>query len=273
LDSKLGICEWVFAVNGPTAIRYAAEIGFDGIQLGDLGGARNCFPLNDPKIQKDYQESARRYGIQLHSLHLFTLVREGHLRFPPNSPEGRLGIRSIQKGLEACQALDIPILLVTSYDACAIINEYDAEQTAKMLRAACDLARDMGVRITYESVTPTRTIKWILDYVGKDLKLCYDVLNPIKFLKGDPLEEIALFGPDVIDHVHVKDAPPELRGFCRLGTGRGRYRETIAALKQSGFEGWYITENFYHAPPMGDGGSVFELAKNDLDVMRATCGA
>ena len=104
--------------------------------------------------------------------------------------------------------------------------------------------------------------------MGSGIKLCYDILNPIKFLKGDPAEEIRHFGTQWIDHVHLKDCPEEMTGFCQLGKGYGRFEDSIAALHEIGYDGWYITENFYHLPPMGNTGSVFQTAKRDLDTMR-----
>jgi sugar phosphate isomerase/epimerase len=59
-----------------------------------------------------------------------------------------------------------------------------------------------------------------------------------------------------------------MKGFCQLGEGRGRYQECIDALNEIGFDGWYITENFYHIPPMGNTGSVFVTAAKDLETMR-----
>ena len=269
MSDKCGICEWSFAVTGPSAIEYAGRIGFDGIQLGDLGGSRNCFPMNDPQIQSTYLEASKRWNVQLQSLHLFTLVREGGLQKPPDSEEGKRALHSIKKGLEACAAMAIPALLVTSYDACAIVNDYDVECTAHLLREACGLARKYGVQLTYESILQGRYIQQILEYAGPDLKLCYDILNPIKFLKGEPTEEIRQFGTKRIDHVHLKDTPQEMKGFCQLGTGRGRFQASVDALKDIGFNGWYVTENFYHLPPMGETGSVFETARRDLETMRA----
>ena len=59
-----------------------------------------------------------------------------------------------------------------------------------------------------------------------------------------------------------------MTGFCQLGKGYGRFKDSIAALHEIGYDGWYIKENFYHLPPMGNTGSVFQTAKRDLDTMR-----
>lgn len=269
MRDKCGICEWSLPVNGPGAIECAGRIGFDGIQLSDLGGAYNCFPLNDPSLQALYREAAKRWQVVLQSYHLQDIEKMGGLQRLPDSAEGQKALLSIQKGLEVCQAMGIPILMVTSYGATGIVNSYDIECTAKTLRRASELARDCGVRLVYESILQAEHIQWILEYVGPgNIRLCYDILNPIKFLKGDPVEEIARFGAQWIDHVHLKDCTREIRGFCQLGEGHGRFAESIDALRRIGYDGWYITENFYTLPPMGNTGSVFQTARRDLETMR-----
>ena len=55
---KYGICEWSLPVSGTLAIRLAEEIGYDGMQLGEAGGRQMGYPLNDPRVQALYQETA-----------------------------------------------------------------------------------------------------------------------------------------------------------------------------------------------------------------------
>lgn len=269
MSGKCGICEWSLSVNGPGAIECAGRIGFEGIQLSDLGGAVNCFPLNDPNLQAIYRETAERWQVVLQSYHLQDIEKIGGLQKPPDSTEGQRALRSIQKGLEVCQAMKIPILMVTSYGATGIVNSYDVECTAKTLSRASSLAREHGVQLVYESILQAEYIQWILEYVGEgNIRLCFDILNPIKFLKGNPVKEIAQFGTRWIDHVHLKDCTGEISGFCQLGEGYGRFWESVNALRNIGYDGWYITENFYQLPPMGNTGSVFQMAKQDLETMR-----
>lgn len=70
------------------------------------------------------------------------------------------------------------------------------------------------------------------------------------------MEEIPAFGTKWIDHVHLKDTPQNMKGFCQLGEGRGKFAEWYRCIKKDRLCGWYITENFYHTPPMGDRGSL-----------------
>ena len=267
MSNQCGICEWSLPVTGPSSIELASRIGFDGIQLGDLGGAAHCFPMNDHKLQSMYLEYAERFHVQIQSYHLMAIESEGGLQCLPDSEGGRSVLRSIRNGFEVCRDMKIPVLMITSYNKTAIINEYDVECTAKTLREAVKMGENYGVRLVYESIVQLKYIQQILDFAGPSLKLCYDILNPIKFLKGDPVEEIHALGRDRIDHVHLKDTGHEMKGFCQLGTGRWRFAESIQALRDIGFDGWYITENFYTLPPMGEK-SFFDTAEIDLQTMR-----
>ena len=44
MGRHFGICEWALPVSGPLAIRLAAEAGYEGIQLGELGAAETAGP-------------------------------------------------------------------------------------------------------------------------------------------------------------------------------------------------------------------------------------
>ncbi|MDO4269459.1 MAG: sugar phosphate isomerase/epimerase family protein [Eubacteriales bacterium] len=268
--NKYGICEWSLPAAGPFALRLAAETGFDGIQLGDLGGGPLNFPLNHPRMQQGYLEEAEKSGVRLHSLHLHTLVREGTMRYPLASPEGERAARSIQKGIEACKAMRIDRLMLSSFFASEIRHAYDFNNFADMLSYACDLGAENGVRIVYEGILPIERLLRLLDIVGDRLTVLYDTLNPIRFGSGDPQEEIRRIGVDRIDHIHVKDAPHEMVGCCLLGTGEGRFAQTAKLLNDLGYAGWYITENYYAQPPMGENADPYELARMDLQTMRAT---
>ena len=49
---KVGVCEWCLPVWGPDSIGFAADIGFEGVQLTDLGGATKGFPMTNQKIRE-----------------------------------------------------------------------------------------------------------------------------------------------------------------------------------------------------------------------------
>jgi sugar phosphate isomerase/epimerase len=267
-ENCFGICEWYMGLSGPSAVRIASALGLDGIQLGDLGGAAQNFPLLDPFIQEQYLQAAAG-GAVLHSLHTFTLTREGGMRYPMNSAQGESAVHSFRQGLKACEALHIPVIMVASFDASHVRNDYDMENTGKMLKHFAQLSKDSGVQLTYEAAAVlTDRQLWLLDYVGEGLKLCYDTLNPLRNGSGDPQVEIPRFGIDRIDHIHVKDAPADMIGCCPVGEGAGRVSSTINLAKKLGYRGWYFLENYYYLPPMNQMGFGTDLMKKDLRALK-----
>lgn len=278
--NKYGICEWCLPVNGPAAVEFAARLGFDGIQIGDLGGAGTGFPLLDPALQDMYRAVTERHGITVHSLHTHALTREGGMRHPLNSAEGKAALASFDRALETCSAMSIPTLMVASFAASNVTNDYDMENTVKALALYAERAAARGVALVYEAVTHIDRIMWMLDAAGPGVKLCYDILNPIRFGTGEPALELERLDVARIDHVHVKDMPPDMAGCRFLGEGAGKFRETARTLRAKGYSGWFFVENYYCQPPMNalgnalgnTPGCVSQLATADLARMRECLG-
>jgi len=268
MKNQIGFCEWIFSVNGPFAIQIASEIGFSGMQLGDLGGETKQFPMNNKRVQQGYLEAAEKYNVQLHSMHLFSLVREGTMVFPAKSDKGIRAIESIAKGIDACYAMGIHTLMLSAFFATEIKTTEQFSNYIEILKHACNLGKDKNVRIVFEGVLHIDQFLRMKELVGDELKFCYDTGNPIRWKSGEPAEEIRKLGLDNIDHVHVKDLPADRVGYCLLGDGIGQFDHTFSFLNELGYDGWYITENNYEQPPMGIGADFIELAKKDLSYLR-----
>lgn len=277
MKNKFGICEWSMPVMGAEAIKIAAWIGFDGIQIGEAGGRLESFPLNDISVQQNYKEAAEKYNIKLHSLNLGSLLKEGTLNYPQNSNEGMFAQESILRGIDACNALGIKTIVITANPS----NEAEIENAAGHIRFASEEAYKTDIEIAVESANPIEQIIQILTMAGAEkkgsnVKICMDVLNPLRFNTGIPWEQITTFGKEMISHFHMKDSLKSLfnpgeRGCVLLGTGDGGYGKSIEAIKNIGFEGWFITENYYYLPPMNDENKEFcALAAKDLSIMKKT---
>lgn len=267
MNNLLGVCEWSLPVSGPSSVALAAKAGFDGIQLGDLGGAEQGYPMNSPAIQEAYLQAAEENHVVLQSLHPYGLQRSGTMLFPTDTPQGRQGMKDVSKCIEACEAMKIPTLMVSSFFATLLRNEWDFDAFAQQLRFACQLGRDHGVRIVYESVLSPARILRMLEAVGDGLSICYDTLNPIRWGTGEPREEIPKLISH-IDHFHVKDAPWDLKGYALLGEGRGRFRETAELIRSTGYTGWLVSENYYTTLSAATGRDFLELARQDISVMQ-----
>jgi len=265
--SQFGICEWCLAVNGPSAVKIAGMIGFSGIQIGDLGGMGKGFPLLDPRIQSQYLEAVEQSHVVIHSLHTHALTREGGMRHPVNSPKGEEAVISFKNAVKACVQMGIGTIMVASFDASGVNNDYDLENTAKMLALFGETARDGGVNLVYEGVMPISRVLRILDKTKCSIKLCFDVLNGIRFGHGHPCEELRKLSVEMIDHVHLKDAPYNMEGCCTLGEGSGGFKEVVDVINGMKFKGWFFSENYYYLPPMNQSPGT-ELAAKDLTIMK-----
>ncbi len=267
---KYGICEWSLPVSGTLAIRLAGEIGYDGMQLGEAGGRKMGYPLNDRRVQELYLQIAQDSGIRLHSMNLGALLAEGTLNYASETTPGAYARESLRKGFEACRDLGIGTVVVT-------VTSQDEEQTSNVLSHLCyatQLASETGVEIAMESAQELPVILGILECMQGKIKICMDTLNPLRFGSGDPQEQICIFGKERISHFHLKDSKKELfrigeRGCTLLGTGDAGYDESVGLIRKMRYEGWVITENYYYLPPLYDGSTPFtELAQRDLRTMR-----
>lgn len=241
--NHIGVCEWTLPVNGPYAVAYAAKCGFEGIQLGDLGGDTMSFPMNDKLIQEGYLEAALKNGMVLHSMHLHELVRTGGIVHPRTSPLGERATRSLEASIDACAQMGIPCVNISAFFASEIKNTYCLRNFIDHVRFAVQYGMDKNVAVAYEPILGAEKTLAILEAVP-GLRLNFDTLNPIFGGSGDPRGELKAYGIEVIDHVHVKDAPEDFSCNCTLGEGAGELAKTVGLLKEMGYSGWYLSENY-----------------------------
>ena len=264
---KFGVCEWCLPVNSASAIELAHKAGFDGLQLSDLGGASQGFPMNSPYVQEFYLQAASDYHIELQSFHPYGLQREGTMLFPPDTPQGESAQESIRKCIDACAEMKIPSLMVSSFFATLIRNRWEFEVYAQHLKRAVELGREKGVRIVYETILNVEHILQMLEIVGPDLTLCYDLFNPLRYTLAPP-EDLFTIGLEHIDHFHIKDAPADLKGYVPIGEGVGHTGELVERILQTGYNGWFVSENYYTLQAADSRRDLLTLLENDVKTLR-----
>ena len=57
-----------------------------------------------------------------------------------------------------------------------------------------------------ECALPLERIQELLQRLGDGVKVCMDMLNPLRFGTGDPRQQLRIFGPARISHFHMKDS-------------------------------------------------------------------
>ena len=116
------------------------------------------------------------------------------------------------------------------------------------LAKAARMAQDAGVTLAFETgqETAERLRRTLDDLASPNLKVNFDPANVLLYDMGDPIEAIAILGPD-IRSVHVKDAirpaTPGAWGIeVPLGKGDVNIPEFLKALKHVGYEGPLVIE-------------------------------
>ena len=275
---KFGVCEFSFPCWGPLALQMAHEAGFTGMQLADAGGSTNSYPLNNKRVQESYLEASVKYGIELQSIHLYTLVRQNFIRYSQSSPEGQECMESIRKGIIAAAEMHIPTVMIEGmrmYGAAQHKHVFD------MYKYAVEVAQDYGVQIAMETDIRLEDHFKFLDRFDGKLKLCFDTHNPVMYGTGYPPDMIRVLGRERIDHFHMKESQPDAEGFVTketapivlLGQGGTFFKESVQAIKDIGYEGWIISETFYNRRNMNENGEDYvSSAKRDVETLKAAFG-
>jgi len=267
MSLPFGICEWNLPIGGLSGIRMAADAGFDGIQIYEHGGCAANFPLNSEYIQQTYLEAAESSRVALQTLHLRALAQEGQMLYDKGTREYEVATLSIEKGVEACAAMKIPVLFLSSFFGTYIYNDYQLSNFASLLRYAWKAADANGVKVAYETALPYPRLCRLLELADCPVDILYDLFNPFYFGFGEPVEEMALLC-DKISQIHVKDRLSDYKGLCLLGDGVGNIPDSARLLKEKKWRGWVVNETSHFLIKDSNGKSAFELLQADLERMR-----
>lgn len=269
---RFGSCEWGLSVDGPLAVILAAELGYDGLQLADCGGAKMQWPLNNPRVQAAYLEAAAKSGMEFGSIHLRSVFQDRSIDAPAGSELSELFRISVSNTIRAAAQMQIPEVMVA-----AIIGDQEkAPNLVDNLRYVCKVAADNGVILTTETNQDNAGNFHLFDAVGGGMRLCFDACNPYLYDNGVPVEmlkELLEKHPGLIQHYHFKDTRTEdfhigRPAPCPMGTGGADLATQARIITNSGFDGWIYDETYYFARPLNDGGDFMQLAKENVRALR-----
>jgi hexulose-6-phosphate isomerase len=235
----------------------AREAGYDGVQpyLETAG----FFSLeSDAKTLAAIAAAARESGITLTSLEIapfsFSFTTD-------DEAERERSIGHVTRCLEiagevgAAGVLVIPGWVGLPWDASAPKVRYDVayERTKAALETLAPAAERTGVSILLENIwnrfllSPLE-MRDLLDAIGSpQVRTIFDVGNVILF--GYPEQWIRILG-DRIQEVHLKDyraSVGTIDGFVDLLSGDVNWTEVMAALRETGYDGFLTAEVFPHA--------------------------
>lgn len=246
---KLAICEWSVPIKGPAVFEKLKSLGLEGIQVDDWDGSAMGNPMTNSTVQAMYRDASEKTGLCLVGMGGNALGREGGMIHSPGTPEGEACWKTLRAGIDACAALQISVYLAPAFFAGTIRTQAHLKNVLATLRAAVDYSGRMGVTTAFESVLPAETLKALWDEMDSPaFGIYYDTQNPVTYCGTYVPDEIHILGAKRISQVHVKDGVNSIQGCVHLGAGETSFFETAAALRDIGYDGWIVLENYYSRP-------------------------
>ncbi len=267
---KFGFCSWYTPFPGPFSLTFAGEAGYDGIQISDLGGHEQGYPLTNKRIQRGFLETAKASNLEIQMINLLTPGLSGMMKHPQESCHGKLAVENISNGIKACAEMKVPNVFIPSIFAGRIDNDFELEMVALYMKVAGSIAKENGVELLYESFMSVEKTMDLYERAGKCFKLCYDTLNPYKYGFGNAVEELKRYDLSMIHTIHIKDCSNDYKYTELFGEGNGRFYYIAETLKKIGYTGWIVNENNYFKGEIAKQGDQLEMAKIDLEKLRTT---
>lgn len=265
---KFGICEWALPIPGIQNFRILSEIGINGIVL-EFGDYEHGFPLSNPRIQREYVQAAEDYGIEFPTLGVNDFCERG-LTNLEGTETRRIVKDTIVKAIDAAANMKIPKVYFPSFFASLIRNEKDWEMTVDCYHKACDYASKAGIVICSENALSAEDNLKLITLVGREnFRIYFDTQNPY-YYNGTYAPDMIRTLKDYIAEVHVKDGTREIISGSMLGEGETSFYKSIDALKEIGYSGWIVSENYYDRLPLRLlSNDCFELLEKDLQLLKS----
>lgn len=265
---KLGIVEWSMPLTGPACVRWASELGLQGMEL-DFGDFEKGFPLANERIQKTYLEYGAKYGVQFPTLALNAFALNGMSR-PRDSGKGLAAVETIKKGVAAAAAMGIGVVQLPSFDDGRIESEEDFRNTVEKFRLACRLAEPHGIVVASENILSAADTERMAGEVGQgNFKILFDTQNYFLNKGYDEAELLRRIHPHVVQ-VHIKDGYNRTISSALVGEGENGFMETARVIIETGCTEWLFLENYYNVRPLNDlHDDPFELLRRDIEKAKA----
>jgi sugar phosphate isomerase/epimerase len=273
------------------SIDVAAELGYEGVELM---GKRPHLSVLDHSVDDcvRLREHVQRRGLQVAAIAGYTDFTGGAKA--AEVPFAEMQVSYVTELARRAVALDCDLVRVfTSYehDGASFMAQW--RQTVEALRACCDRAADLGVRIGVQNHhdigVDTKSFLALLAEVDRpNLMPMYDCWSP--YLRGEDVvsgaAQLAARMPftTVADYVVlprwtylpqvVNYAPREPPAVFAVPMGEGvlPYEPSLSTLQSNGFDGWVCYEM---CSPIRGGGSLDNLkayARSFIDYMQRFTG-
>lgn len=246
---KLAICEWVTPIKGPAIFPRLKSLGIDGIQLDDWDAAAQNHPLTQSYVQRLYKDAAAQTGISLIGVAGNALGRDGGMILPMDTEQGRRCWDDLTRGLDACAQMKLPIYLAPAFFAGFPRTQAERRRIAQRMKEACHYCLGSQVTVTLESIFSATELRRLIDWIDSpNFGIYYDTQNPVTYAGIHVPDDIRAIGPGKIAQIHVKDGVGSIQGSVNLGMGETDFFATAEAIREIGYDGWIVLENYYSRP-------------------------
>ena len=269
MNLKYGICQWCMPGDGMYAPRLAAEAGWDGVQL-DLGTYERGMALTQKGIQEGLKEDAARYSIEYPSLVVNAVTVHSISKNRRDNSEGQIAYELIRKGVEVTAAMNIEAIMLPCFFESYITSEEEFQNTLEAFRYCCQLSQDKGIDVYVESILSVKDQLRLLEELKMpNLYVFYDTQNYDAFTGDDQMELVRAFQPHMGKQFHVKDGSGTTSNRL-VGEGHGKVLEQLNYIREKGFSGWVISENFYDKLPIRGRNEAdqMQVSADDLAVIK-----
>ena len=231
------------------------ELGFDGIELH----APSSLDLDE------VNEAAKATGLIVHGV-----VDSVHWKMPFSHPKAsvrKLGVEALEKALRDCKAVGGSTVLIVPAVVSKEVSYSQAWQRSTVeIAKALPLAEELGVKLAIENVwnnfllSPLEMAQYIDSFNSKMIGAYLDVGNLVRYAWPEHWVEALghrIMKIDVKGYSRkLQDQKGPWKGFdVGIGDGDCDWKAVNAALRKTGFEGWYTAE-----VGGGDGKRLKEIA-------------
>lgn len=286
--------EYCFPIWGRLAMEMAKDAGFTGIQITDGGGylqphpknngfveyerfgldlrRKDSFPLTDKAVQDYYLECAEKTGIQLTGIYLYLLDHQGFIKFADRTPQGQQCRETIRSAVKAASEMHIPLVTIP---ANGMFGVGQHSYAFDKLRYAVEVGEEFGVQVAASMDTPLPRQLEILEKLDGKLKLNFNTIDPTFYATGDAPDMSRSLKPEQAACFRVRDMAKTSEGYVvkeesrntLLGQGDAGFAACAAAIRETGYTGWIVSETPYYSQDLAQQGSFAELAEQDLKTL------
>lgn len=228
---------------------------------------KNVLDLSNEEIERVAKGLAQR-GVMVSSI---------------GSPIGKIGIQDnfddhltrFERALWCAKVLDAPYIRIFSFFVPAGEAEAHRDEVLRRLRVLAERAEKEGIMLVHENEkeiygdTPERCLDIVKSVASPNLRLVWDPANFVQCGVRAPHDEGYEMLRPYIEYIHVKDALYETGVNVPAGEGDGQIPTTVAALRDSDFDGFFSMEPHLQVAETFSGFSGPDLFKKATQAFKA----